>query len=82
VLQIRDGLPDFLFLFAEALLEASQQFVFLALREDEIVVRKLAVFLFQFAFDFVPISFDFKFSHTKVSDFHGTVAVSKKPWWN
>ena len=58
-----DLAPQFFFGFAEAPLKPSEQFIFLAFGEGEIVVRKLGVFLFQLAFDFVPVSFEGKFVH-------------------
>jgi hypothetical protein len=74
-LQIRDCLADLFLVLAESLLEASQQFVFLAFGECQIVVSELSVFLFQLALELVPIAFDFEFSHTNISYLHGDPAA-------
>jgi hypothetical protein len=39
---------------AGTLLQAPEQLIFLAFDESEIVIGQIGVFLFQFAFDFVP----------------------------
>jgi hypothetical protein len=49
--------------FAQAFLDAPDQFVFLTLRKPKIVVRELAEFLFQAAFDNVPFALHFEFVH-------------------
>jgi hypothetical protein len=41
--------------------------IFLTLGERQVIVRELTVLLLQFAFDFVPVAFDFEFSHTIIS---------------
>lgn len=49
---------DFLAGFSELLLEAADQFLFLALGIREIIVGEFAIGLAEFAFDDVPISFE------------------------
>ena len=48
---------------AKALLQAAEQFLFLAFGECEIVVRELRILLFELSFYFVPVAFDLKFIH-------------------
>jgi hypothetical protein len=48
--------------FAKALLQAAQQFLFLAFRKFRVLVRKLGVFLLKPSFDFVPVAFDLQSS--------------------
>ena len=76
MLKFLDGLSDRLFVLSETLLKAPQQLILLALREYKVVIGELAVFLFQFALEFVPISFDFEFSHTSESRRDRVPAVS------
>jgi hypothetical protein len=49
--------------FAGAFLDAANEFVFLAVGVQEIVVGKRSPFLFQFTFGDVPVAFDFKCGH-------------------
>jgi hypothetical protein len=44
-------------------LDATDQFILLALGELQIVIRKLREFLFQFAFGDVPVSFGYESVH-------------------
>ena len=48
---------------AGALLQPSEEFFLLALREKEIVVGEAGVFLLQLAGDFVPSAFEGEFGH-------------------
>ncbi len=57
-LQAVDDFTNVFLGLAEALLQAAVKLVFLAVGEGEIVVGELTVFLFQFAFEFVPIAFE------------------------
>jgi hypothetical protein len=41
--------------FAKALLQAAEQFLFLAFRKFQIIIRKLGVLLLKLSFDFVPV---------------------------
>ena len=47
-----------------AFLNTAQQFILLAIDELKIVVRKMRPFLFEAAFDDVPVAFDFEFGHS------------------
>ena len=57
------GAFDFFLGLAGAFLDAPDQFVFLALDELEVVIRKLREFLFQLALGNVPVSFDSESAH-------------------
>src|ERR1700677_4369707 len=67
-LHLFDGFAKFLLVPAKALLQAAQQFILFALGKGQIVIGKLAVFLFQLAFDFVPVALDLQFG-THIWDF-------------
>lgn len=54
---------DFVPGLAGQFLDATNQFVFFALAELQVVIRKLSKFLFQFAFGNIPISFRGKSAH-------------------
>ena len=45
--------------FTGALLNAAQQFIALAVRKLQIVLRELGPFLFEFSLGNVPVAFDF-----------------------
>jgi hypothetical protein len=49
---------------AAAFLDASNQFIFLAFDELQIIIRQAREALLQFAFGNVPIRFEFKDAHT------------------
>ena len=57
-LQALDFFSEIFFRFPKFLLKTSKQFVLLSLGKCEIVIRQLTVFLFEFAFYFVPTAFD------------------------
>ncbi len=57
-LQFLDLSPKILFRLSESLLQASQKLIFFPLRERKIVIRQLAIFLFQFPLHFVPTALD------------------------
>ena len=48
---------------AGALLDATDEFIFFALRKLEVIIGKLGKFLFQFAFGNIPVSFGGKSAH-------------------
>jgi hypothetical protein len=48
---------------ASALLDAADQFIFLAFHELQVIVRQLRIFLLQLAFGDVPSAFHFKSAH-------------------
>jgi hypothetical protein len=52
---------------AEPLLKTAEQFILLAFRKNEVVVREVGVLLFQLSFDLIPVPFDFEFSHARFS---------------
>jgi hypothetical protein len=57
--------PSQVFLrFAELLLKSSEQLILFAFGEREVVIAQLRVFLFQFAFHFVPTAFESQFCHS------------------
>jgi hypothetical protein len=58
-LQLFDFLAKRFFRFAKSCLQTAQKFLVLSLGEREIVIGQLTVFLFQFAFHFVPTAFEF-----------------------
>jgi hypothetical protein len=53
-----DGVADLLLGLAQLCLQAPEQFVFLALGKEQVVIGQLSVFLLQFAFDLVPLAFE------------------------
>ena len=53
-LQLLDLGPKILFRLSESLLQTSQKLIFFPLRERQIVIRQLAIFLFQFPLHFIP----------------------------
>ena len=57
-LQFLDLSAKFLFRPSESLLQPSQKLIFFPLRERKIVIRQLAIFLFQFPLHFVPTTLD------------------------
>jgi hypothetical protein len=57
------GTFDFFLCAASAFLNASNQFIFFALDELQIVIRQLRKFLFQLALGNVPVSFGGKSAH-------------------
>jgi hypothetical protein len=58
-----DGFFDRFAGFPGALLNAAQQFILLAFRKLQIVIRELGPFLFEFAFGNIPVTFYFKRVH-------------------
>jgi hypothetical protein len=64
---IRSGIAedalDFFLGLPEALLNAPDQFVFLAFIVTKVIVRQIAEFLFQFALGNVPVALYFEFVH-------------------
>ena len=71
-----NGLFDGFARFASAFLNATQQFIFRAFGEGEVIVGELRPLLFQFAFGDVPVAFDFKFSHSSFFEFGFLFAVN------
>ena len=63
-LELFDLPTDVLLGLAEPLLQAAEEFVFLAFGKGEVVIGKLAVLLLQLPFDLVPISFELHRCHT------------------
>jgi hypothetical protein len=63
-LQFFDFSSQIFLRFTELLLKSPKEFVLLALGEFEIVISQLSVFLFEFAFQFVPTPFDFQIRHS------------------
>jgi hypothetical protein len=59
VLQAFDLLPQIFLGFTELLLKPPQQFLVFPFGKREVVIGQLRVFLFQFAFHFVPTAFEF-----------------------
>ena len=57
------SLADLFFVLTGTLLYATDQFIFLALDELQIIVRKLREFLLQLALGNVPVSFEDKCAH-------------------
>ena len=57
---------DLFLRLAGALLNAAQQFLLLPPVELQVVVRQVGVFLFEFAFDDVPVTLQFEFIHSSV----------------
>ena len=70
---VNDAL-DFFLVLAGAFLDASDQFVFLAIHELQVVVRELRKFLFQPAFGDVPVAFHFQCVHKRFVGVDGFVA--------
>ena len=63
VLGILDGVFDGFAGLAGAALDAADEFVHLAVGVLEVVVGEVGPLLFEFAFDDVPVAFDFEFIH-------------------
>jgi len=57
-LQILDFLSQVFLRFPQFLLEPSEQFIVFSVREREVVIGQLPVFLFQFTLCFVPTAFE------------------------
>jgi hypothetical protein len=57
-LQFLDFGAKILFRLSELLLQTSQKLILFPLRERKIVIRQLAIFLFQFPLHFVPAALD------------------------
>jgi len=57
-LQFLDLSAKILLRLSESLLQTSQKLIFFPLRERKIVIRQLAIFLFQFPLHFVPTALD------------------------
>jgi len=57
-LQFLDLSAKILFRLSEALLQTPQKLIFFPLRERKIVIRQLAIFLFQFSLHFIPTALD------------------------
>ena len=76
-LQFLDLSAKILFRLSEALLQTSQKLIFFPLRERKIVIRQLAILLFQFPLHFVPTALDLKFGcHSKgITPFTGCLVV-------
>ena len=55
---VSDRALNFLLVFSEFLLKATEELVFPALGISEVVVREIPVGLFQFAFDDIPVSLE------------------------
>ncbi len=58
-LQAFDLFSQIFLRFTEFLLEPPEQLVVFSFGEREVIVGQLRVFLFQFAFDFVPAALEF-----------------------
>lgn len=58
-LEFGEVLANGLFGIPGPLLNASQEFIFLTLFEEQVVIGELGPFLFQVAFDIVPLAFEF-----------------------
>jgi hypothetical protein len=63
-LQFFDFSSQIFLRFTELLLKSPKELVLLALGEREIVISQLPVFLFEFAFQFIPTAFDFQIRHS------------------
>jgi hypothetical protein len=57
-LQALDFFSEIFFRFTKSLLKASKQFVLFSFGKCEVVIGQLPVFLFEFAFHFVPMAFE------------------------
>src|SRR4051812_17593928 len=75
-LQVLDFAAKIFLGHPEPFLQTAEKLVFLAFTESEIVVGKLAVFLFEFALHFVPVSFEIHRSHANVSGWFPITDVS------
>ena len=69
-------LPDFLCALSQPFLKPTNQFVVLAFRVCEIVIRQLGVLLFEFTLDLIPRSSELKFIHTNYSAAPGSPVLS------
>jgi hypothetical protein len=58
-----EGLGNFFVVLTGAFLDATDQFIFLAPDELQIIIRELGEFLFQLALGNVPVSFEDKCAH-------------------
>jgi hypothetical protein len=58
LLQPFDHVLDLFLALAKLLLQATEEFVILTFGEYQIVIRQVTVALFQFAFDFIPRTFE------------------------
>jgi hypothetical protein len=57
-LQLFNLVSDFFLGFTQFFLQPADQFIVLTFRKNEIIVGEIAIALFQFAFDFVPGTFE------------------------
>ncbi len=76
ILGLFDGVFDGFAGLAGAALDAADEFVHFAVCVLEVVVGEVGPLLFEFAFDDVPVAFDFEFSH-RVEDQSGCEGL---PW--
>ena len=76
VLGLLDGVFDGFAGLAGAALDAADEFVHLAVGVLEVVVGEVGPLLFEFAFDDVPVAFDFEFIH-RAEDQSGSEGL---PW--
>jgi hypothetical protein len=58
LLEILDLLPQIFLGFAEFLLKSPQQFIVFPFGKRQVVIGQLRIFLFQFAFYFVPTALE------------------------
>lgn len=64
--KLLDFLPHFLLGFSKTRLHTAKKFIFFAINEGQIIIGQLTIFLFQFPFDDIPVTFDFEFIHNVI----------------
>jgi hypothetical protein len=57
-LQLFEFPPEIFLALPETFLDSSQHFVFLALREHQVIIGQLTIFLLELAFDLIPAAFE------------------------
>ncbi len=62
--------------FAEFLLQPAQEFFFLAFFQQQVVIGQMRKLLFEFACNFFPGSFEFKFVHKSFSKSYFGIATT------